>query len=66
MVYLGSAVVQNITVEEPNNSSIEISGLLHGTAYRVTMAGINTRGIGAYSMFVQNTTYAGNKDIIDN
>lgn len=62
MVYLEyGPTVQNITVEEPSNNTVEVSRLLPGTRYRIHMAGINTRGIGAFSIFVYNTTYSGNK-----
>lgn len=52
--------IQNVTVNEPSNNTVEITGLQEGTPYRIRIAGFNTRGIGAYSKFAYNTTYSGN------
>jgi len=58
MLLIGNDVlVQNLTVNTTSNNSVQIVGLHPGTKYQVRVAGINSRGIGAFSFPVYNTTY---------
>ena len=46
-------------ISDPNEDMAIISNLNPGILYRVRLAGINTRGIGTFSMFSMAMTYTG-------
>ena len=45
-----------MVIDDPNNTRVTFRNLSKGTEYWARVAGINVRGIGEYSHFVNNQT----------
>ena len=53
--FLNGNLLQNVTIQDPTNTSHIWSGLMPGTMYLVRVAGVNTRGVGNYSELAKST-----------